>query len=293
MRIDRLASSSFAVALAMPLVASAADGALEISQTCAIAGCFSGDAPGFPVTIDRNQPGSYRLTSSLFNGDEDTATIQVADDHVTLDLNGFSVNGSASCMNAGASLLCGPSGAGVGIATLPDQARSGIVVRNGVVRGMSNDAIRLGRESWVDGVLAVGNVGAGIVVGDWSLITRSQMERNMGGGLTAEVAALVEANTVIDGRDNGIVVRTGSLVSGNAIRGNGGTGLSSITTSSGGTLVIDNAITDNGNGASLHAADGYAQNVFDGNAADLPTDQVSGGVQLGTSANLCAATLCP
>lgn len=45
------------LSLAAPLTgtsAFASDGALEISQACATAGCFSGDTPGLPVTIRRS-----------------------------------------------------------------------------------------------------------------------------------------------------------------------------------------------------------------------------------------------
>ena len=56
--------------LALALMASpalAVDGVLEINQTCAVlTGCFAGDAPGFPVTMDSTTPGkSFRLTSDL------------------------------------------------------------------------------------------------------------------------------------------------------------------------------------------------------------------------------------
>jgi hypothetical protein len=277
--------------MAAPALAS--DGVLEINQACAIAGCFAGDGPGFPVTIDRDQPGSYRLTGSLVNGDEAATAILVADDHVTLDLNGFSVNGPATCQGGGATLQCGPLGAGAGIATSPAQERSGIVVRNGIVRGMTNAGISLGREAWVDDVLVVSNVGTGIEVGDWSLVTDCRVERNMGGGISAATASLVEANSVNRGRDSGIVAKSGAIVSLNVILGNGGTGIDSATGSSGGTLVVDNSVTGNGNGGILHAADGYARNVFDANASNLVTDQVSGGVRLGTATNLCAGALCP
>jgi hypothetical protein len=41
----------------------ALDGAFEVNQTCALAGCFPGDAPGFPVSLP--DPGHYVLTSDL------------------------------------------------------------------------------------------------------------------------------------------------------------------------------------------------------------------------------------
>ena len=47
-------------------VANADNGVLEINQACAVhTGCFSGDDPGLPVTIDSSAGRSYRLTSDL------------------------------------------------------------------------------------------------------------------------------------------------------------------------------------------------------------------------------------
>ncbi|MBW2497406.1 MAG: hypothetical protein JRF61_09060 [Deltaproteobacteria bacterium] len=115
----------------------------------------------------------------------------------------------------------------------------------------------------------------------------------MGAGISAATAGLVEGNTVILGRDAGIVVRNGAVVSLNSILGNGGTGIDSASNSSGGSLVVDNSVSGNGSGSTLHAGDAYARKVLAANATDLPTDQVSGGVQLGTGSNLCAGALCP
>ena len=49
--------------LSLPIFA--VDGVLEINQTCAVnTGCFSGDAAGFPVTIDGSAGLSYVLTAN-------------------------------------------------------------------------------------------------------------------------------------------------------------------------------------------------------------------------------------
>lgn len=74
MRLCLLSLLTLIVTFATP--AFAVDGVLEINQTCAVqTGCFSGDTPGFPVTI--NATGSYRLTSNLnHGGDEDGLCLQ-------------------------------------------------------------------------------------------------------------------------------------------------------------------------------------------------------------------------
>jgi hypothetical protein len=55
----------------------AADGRYEINQTCAEqTGCFPGDSPGFPITIEGS--GSYIFTGSLYNQDPNTNVIDSA-----------------------------------------------------------------------------------------------------------------------------------------------------------------------------------------------------------------------
>jgi hypothetical protein len=62
----RLLSLLLVLFFCLPPAAYAAEGIAEINQTCAVqTGCFAGDSPGFPVTIDGSAGGSYRLTSDL------------------------------------------------------------------------------------------------------------------------------------------------------------------------------------------------------------------------------------
>ena len=93
--------------LALALPAFAVDGVVEINQTCAVnTGCFSGDAAGFPVTI--SQTGSYRLTSDLSQTTTTNHTIHITNtaQNVTIDLNGFSIQGPNSCSGGGSSITC-------------------------------------------------------------------------------------------------------------------------------------------------------------------------------------------
>ncbi len=117
-----LAAIGFAILGVAPEVA--ADGIREIDQTCAITtGCFSGDAPGLPVTIDGSAGRSYRLTTTIANPVAATPSsiIQIQADDVTLDLNGFDVGG------------CGPTSCIAAVVGI-DGTGTGIVVRNGRVR---------------------------------------------------------------------------------------------------------------------------------------------------------------
>ncbi len=148
----------------------ASDGLLEINQACAVnSGCFTGDVPGFPVTI--TTAGSYLLTGNLSVASGEGAIVATVAG-VQLDLNGFEVAGGGSCSatidnvsNRLASVSCfGTAGFGVG----------GVdSVRNGTVRGFFigiNAATSLTLH--VDGVAARENntginaVGQGLIMTD-------------------------------------------------------------------------------------------------------------------------------
>ena len=93
---------TFSIALALsvtPLTpALADDGVLEINQTCAVqTGCFPGDTPGFPVTIDGSAGRSYRLSGDLTIADANNDGIRVDADSISIDLNGFSIIGPGTC----------------------------------------------------------------------------------------------------------------------------------------------------------------------------------------------------
>lgn len=113
----RLVAAGILAACALPAVA--VDGIVLIDQNRAFAGSVTpGDTAGFPVSI--NQPGSYRLSGNLtvpagVNG------IEVNADGVTLDLNGFSINGPGTF----------PNGLFSGVAT----ERQRVNVTNGAITG--------------------------------------------------------------------------------------------------------------------------------------------------------------
>lgn len=85
--------------------AGASDGTLEINQACVLVGCFSGDSPGFPVTI--SQTGSYKLTSSLGTSSNPSGGIEILSNAgVDLDLNGFAIGGPGTCSVTGSNVSC-------------------------------------------------------------------------------------------------------------------------------------------------------------------------------------------
>src|SRR5881409_3648374 len=122
----------------------AVDGVVLIGQYSALAGNVTpGDTAGFPVTI--SLPGSYRLSGNLTVPDFSSAILITAE-HVTLDLNGFSIIGPVTCtpnptncssFGAGGIGVQAPPFTGPSIGALPAGLR-GIRVLNGTVRGFSN-----------------------------------------------------------------------------------------------------------------------------------------------------------
>lgn len=125
------AALSLAALLTAP--ASAADGIIEINHAKALAGGVSaGDTPGYPVTVSAS--GSYLLTGNL-TAPANTNAIGVSADEVTLDLNGFLIQGPVSCtLDKGWD--CTPS-TSIGI----DLQGKGSTVRNGSIVGFNTAVV--------------------------------------------------------------------------------------------------------------------------------------------------------
>jgi hypothetical protein len=141
--------------LLAPLSVQAVDGVIEINADCAVFGCFSGDSPGYPVTIPF--PGSFRLTSDLTTTDVNTTLIVVGSNQVSIDLNGFSLIGPVNC--SGTSLTCSSSGTGDGIDANNDED---VVIRNGTIRGMGDNGIRVCRGARLENLTVAENGDRGI-----------------------------------------------------------------------------------------------------------------------------------
>jgi hypothetical protein len=279
-----------AAALLLSSPALATDGVLEINQTCAVeTGCFAADAPGLPVTIHRDQPGSYRLTSNLTSDDPAVSIIEVYDAHARIDLNGFTLSGPASCSGFGPTLTCSPPGSGRGVTVVPASEVPGVQVRNGVVRGMASSGITLGPEARVEDVLVVSNGVLGISVASRSHVSECQVLRNGASGIASTTSSL-RANEIAGNRIAGVSAENGGIVERNVINGNGSYPIKTDNfPNSGGVLVVDNTVTGNADLASLDATDSYARNNFRGNGSGA---QVSGGVNAG--GNVCNGSLtCP
>ena len=137
-------------ALAMlPLTrpALAVDGVIEINQARAAAGNVTpGDGPNFPVVI--SQPGSYRLTSNL-TVPAGKDGIDVTTGFVTIDLNGFVIQGDSTTVTDGISI----------------QNATNVEVKNGTIAGFGRDGVFTNFATnyvRVIGIRAIGNVTFGI-----------------------------------------------------------------------------------------------------------------------------------
>ncbi len=126
----------------------AAPGVFEINQACAEAGCFPGDAPGFPVEIV--SPGSYRLVGNLAKPLGDNGAIQVSTSDVTIDMQGFSITGQPRLFPSD------QPGDGIASTFLEDGFTKRITVRNGTLRDLRY-GVSLGRDATIQNVTALNN----------------------------------------------------------------------------------------------------------------------------------------
>jgi hypothetical protein len=113
-----------------------------------------------PLTIEESGTSWYLVHDIKTDG----AGITVAANDVTIDLNGFVLEG----------------GTWVGIREDQSGAPfpSNTTVKNGTVRGWASQGVRLGNNSTVTGVRAMSNKGTGIEVGGSSLVCESIAESN-------------------------------------------------------------------------------------------------------------------
>jgi hypothetical protein len=228
--------------LLSPTPARAVDGVLEINQACAVnTGCFAGDTPGFPVTVDGNSGRSLRLTSDLRVPDAYTTAIQVGAHDVSVDLNGFSVRGVTQCTSHPLvqTLNCNPAGFGRGVTVDPSlwPVPQGLEVRNGSVTGMGGEGVVLGARGRAHDLRVAHNAGSGIeALEPGARVADCNVGPNGKDGISVDDSAVVAGNTVYRNRDRGIAAGSGSTLLGNTSAKNGGNGIEADD----GSVVTDN-----------------------------------------------------
>lgn len=173
-------------------------------------------------------PGSYYLSANI-TASAGKHGIVIAADHVTLDLNGFALLGSAS--------------AGDGI-SLGDAARyyKNVEIRNGTIRGWAGSGVNMQIDNGRIENLRVSNCSlAGISTGTSNgIIIRSCVVADCtAGGIFTGNGALVENNTVVYagtlGNGPGIAGADGAVIRGNTVRGVRETGIYA-----GGQSIVEN-----------------------------------------------------
>jgi parallel beta-helix repeat protein len=287
------------ILLALARPAFAVDGVLEINQTCAVqTGCFSGDTPGFPVTIDASAGRCYRLTSDLNVGNANIDGLFLTNSRITIDFNGFSLVVFPLGTGTGGGIAgSGTNGSSAGFTT----------IKNGVIRGARSTAMRLAGAKGVrvENMTLDFNLGGAMHLGLAAQIVRNRASDNGGGTKSAIVAGdgsvisenvvigsgmsgiscgdgcTVSQNTVSENGGSGIFVGLGATVSGNTAFNNDGDGI----TADDGSNVGGNTASNNGElGLDLTGLVSYHENVMVNNT----TEAVSSGVNRG--GNYCSGT---
>jgi hypothetical protein len=239
------------------------NGVIRIDQARAQAGGVTpGDSPGFPVTI--SEAGSYQLTGNLDVQGEpnpvNATAIKITAESVTLDFNGFMIEGPVGCTTFG-QLNCAPAGgSGRGVDA---QRVSNVTVRNGTVEGMQ----------------------AGLVLGDAARVEGMTVWFTAGPGIEAGAQSMLRGNTVYTSIP-GVICKGACLVVNNTLRLNSD-GVRTVGFAGGNTLIGNTVLGNQGTGLELANSDGYANNVITNN-----TSTVTGGVGMG--GNVCnSLPICP
>ena len=162
-------------------------------------GCFSGDGPGLPVQIEN--PGSYRLTSNLTTTSVNQTLIDVNVNTVSIDLNGFSLQGPVTC--SGFTLTCSASGTGDGIDA---NTAENVTIRNGAIIGMGDDGVRVGIGAYIEELIVAENAGAGIeALSSGSVLRRLSVRENGGNGVSLGLgSSYIMDSTVYNNGNQGV-----------------------------------------------------------------------------------------
>jgi parallel beta-helix repeat protein len=171
-----------------------------------------GDADVTPSMFKITQPGSYYLTGNI-TGVAGKNGIEITSPGVTIDLNGFSLNGVTGTLD--------------GIVLLGNLR--GTTIRNGVVSNWGGDGIDTyvgfggGR---IEGVISTSNGGDGIRAGIAMTVTTSAATKNQGDGIVTSESCTVIGCTAYSNTGTGFVVGPGSTVENCSSMGNDGRGFS-------------------------------------------------------------------
>lgn len=200
-----------------------------------------------------NQPGSYYLTSNL---NANISGIVVSVDDVTIDLMGFTIDGS--------------SGGNVGI----ELFSSNTTILNGTIKKFSSDGIRgagIVNQITIRNLTISDNLGSGVLLnGSNHVVESCKVISNSQLGIVVGDNALVTNNLSQSNGSEGIYSFSASNITGNITIFNGGYGILGGTTS-----VIRNNITFFNNGGGIWSD--YASVIENNSTANNSGDGISAG----------------
>lgn len=185
--LKSVATVLICAALMFAAPAFAVDGVVLINQSTVM-----NSGGGFPYKI--TQPGSYKLSGNLVvpaNANVDGIDIQT--DHVTIDLNGFTISGPVTCTGSGISISCG-QGQGTGI----DAGSNDITIRNGSIAGFVIGAHFRGVNNLVEEIHASGNSLYGLIVSN-GVVRRNTTALNGIYGIVAHASTVIENASTFNG----------------------------------------------------------------------------------------------
>jgi hypothetical protein len=247
----------------------------------------------FPIVISAS--GSYRLKSNITVPDANTTAISVQADNITIDLNGFTIQGPVVCSGEPVT-GCSPSGSGIGI---DGGGHTGLTVRNGVIRGMGDAGALLANASRFENVTADSNGGNGIssfgTPGPKATTAIGCIGNGNGGVGINAVSGSVHNSSASFNQGSGII---GDAVTGSTAEVNGSIGISgfSVVGSTANNNGLD-GINSNGAVANSVAAGNGRRGITAGAASGCFADSNSGSPQILATGiaghNICSGSPCP
>ena len=267
-----LAATSIAGPLNPPAgaITSTAKSLVEIEPRTAInAENTPGDADS---TCRITQPGSYYLTANLL-GQTGKSGIEIASSNVTIDLNGFTLDGQGD-----ATTLSGIVFTALG-------THNNITIRNGAVVGWGGSGIFMTQTGLfgkrIERVITRGNLSSGIFVGSDSAVNDCMAISNGGSGMSVSTNAVVTNCVAVGNTNVGIAAGSGVTITNCTSRDNGTHGFET----SGHAVFAHCAATSND-------ARGFSIGSKSIVSSCSSSDNVQDGITVGTGCTVIGSSVC-
>jgi hypothetical protein len=176
-------------------------------------------------------PGSYYLTGNV-NGVLNKRGIEIGASRVTIDLNGFTLNGGGSTLDGIA--------VGGGVVT-------GVTITNGNVTSWGGSGVNVfAGEVLIESVHATSNGGTGIAVSSGAIVRRCTASGNAGTGIVASTNTIISECISQNNGNDGFTITAGGTVTSCVARGNTSVGFFGNSAGAGGLVFNNCASTGNG-----------------------------------------------